>query len=163
MDRRVFSVRLLFRRASRVCKRTWLHFFFDSMKCACASLPQSEGDSVYQRFLYVERDVFGGPVMAFRDDCYYLFMLGCRSEDRRQGLGTLFVRRLMNIAFSRGFGVYLDTFNDDTHDCRAFYSRFGFVPLSRRFLPGQDMFPDSESERTVGQPRSCVADDTLVA
>jgi GNAT superfamily N-acetyltransferase len=138
-------------------------FFFESIKCACATLPGIQGDAVYQRFLHVERDLFGGPVMTFRDDCYYLFMLGCHSEHRRHGLGALLVRRLTALAFSRGFGVYLDTFNDEIHDHRTYYSRFGFVPLSCRVLPGQDIFPDSECERDVGLPCSSVVDDTLVA
>jgi GNAT superfamily N-acetyltransferase len=137
--------------------------FFESIRSASASLPDTQFDAVYQRFLYIERDLFGGPAMNFRGDCYYLFLLGCHPGYMQQGVGTLLVRRLMDLAFSRGFGVYLDTFNDDFHDHRAFYSRFGFVPYIRSVLPGQDKFPDSEGERAAEQPISCVVDDTLIA
>jgi predicted GNAT family N-acyltransferase len=137
--------------------------FFESMKRACAPLPPSERDAVYQRFLFIESDYFGGPAIDFRGDCYYLFMLGCDAAHRLHGLGSLHVRALMDVAFSGGFGVYLDTFNDDVVDHGAFYGRFGFVLLSRRVLPGQDKFPDSASERAAGEPRPCVVNDTLIA
>ncbi len=137
--------------------------FFESIKCACSLLPNNEAVSVYQRFLYIEKDVFGGPVMNFRDDCYYLFLLACHPGHRRHGLGSLHVRRLMHLAFSRGFGVYLDTFNDDIHDHGAFYSKFGFSLLRRSVLPGQDAFPDLENEHAAGQPRLRVVNDTLIA
>ena len=137
--------------------------FFENIQRACALLSDGQGDAVYQRFLYIERDYFGGPVMDFRADCYYLFMLACRPDHRRHGFGSLHVRRLMDLAFSRGFGVYLDTFNDDSLDHGAFYRRFGFVLLRRGVLPGQNKFPDSTIENEAKEPRPCVVSDTLVA
>jgi GNAT superfamily N-acetyltransferase len=137
--------------------------FFESIKRACSSLPNDEADSVYQRFLYIEKDCFGGPVMNFRDDCYYLFLLACHPGHRRHGLGSLHVRRLMDLAFSRGFGVYLDTFNDDINDHGAFYSKFGFCLLRRSALPGQELYPDLKNEHASGQLRSRVVNDTLIA
>jgi GNAT superfamily N-acetyltransferase len=137
--------------------------FFEDIERACALLSNGQCDVVYQRFLYIERDHFGGPVMDFRGDCYYLFMLACHPSHRRHGFGSLHLRRLMDLAFSRGFGVYLDTFNDDTLDHGAFYRRFGFVLLRRSVLPGQNKFPDSEIENEAKEPRHCVVNDTLVA
>jgi len=148
--------------AARAVEHHAAHFF-DSIKEACASLPNDQADAVFQRFLYIERDVFGGPVMTFRDDCVYLFLLGCDSGHKRQGLGSSLVRKLIDRAFSRGLGVYLDTFNDDSQDHGTFYGRFGFVLLMQRTLPGFDRFPDSENEREERQHGSVVVNDTMIA
>ena len=137
--------------------------FFDGIKELCALLPHHQGDAVFERFLYIERDVFGGPVMTFRDDCAYLFLLGSHPLHRRHGLASLLVRRLMDSAFSRGIGVYLDTFNDDVQDHGTFYRRFGFATFSQRILPGVDKYPDSECERAERQHCSSVVNDTMIA
>jgi GNAT superfamily N-acetyltransferase len=137
--------------------------FFESFKSVCDSLSSGASEAINRRFLYIERECFGGPLIKFRGDCYYLFLLGCDPAYRGLGLASLHVRSLMDLAFSRGYGVYLDTFNDEAHDHCSFYRRFGFVPLHRSVLPGQEMFADTQLEREEEQQRCSVVNETLVA